>query len=128
MLNVRRFFMKLRNFLRREQAEQELNREVRSHLDLIEHDLQRRGMSPDEARLAAKRAFGGVEKAKEMQREERSFLWLEQAWSDVLYGLRSLRRNRSFTLVATLSLAAGIGVNTLIFSVVNSTLLKPMGY
>ena len=76
MAYLKRFLFKLRNFVQPGHAEQDLAREVESHLELLEDDFRRRGMSTNEARLAAKRAYGGIEQAKELHREERSWLWL----------------------------------------------------
>ena len=73
-------------------------------------------MSPDEARRAARRAFGGVEQAKEQQRDARSFVWLEDATRDLAYAVRTLVRAPGFTLTAVVSLALGIGANAAIYS------------
>src|SRR5213594_3476330 len=93
MRTWRRFCLKLYNFWLPGRAERDLNREVASHLLLIEDEFQRRGMAPDEARLAARRAFGSIEQTKELHREERSFLWLERAQQDLGFALRTLRKN-----------------------------------
>src|ERR1700733_8487386 len=65
----KRFLYKLRNFSRPDRAEQDLAREIGSHLELLQDEFRRRGMNPDEARLAAKRTYGGIEQAKELHRE-----------------------------------------------------------
>ena len=75
MSEPRRVFMRLLAFLRSDRAERELTRELDAHLRQIEDDFLRQGLSPDEARLAARRAFGGIEQAKEQQREARSIRW-----------------------------------------------------
>ena len=73
---VRRSLAKLRSLLFRGRAERELEREIQSHLALAQDEFERRGMPPAEAQLATRRAFGGVERAKELHREERSIIWI----------------------------------------------------
>src|SRR6476660_8424236 len=82
----RRFWRRLAVLFRDEHAENELAREVRAHLTLLEDDFQRLGLSAADARLAARRAFGGVEQAKERQRDARSFVWLADAQRDMRRG------------------------------------------
>lgn len=123
---MRCFFARLSNFLHRERADREMAREMDSHLALIEDDLIRRGMAPHDARLAARRSYGGVEQTKELHRDERSFVWLEQLLQDARHAYRSLAKSPGFVAVAVLSLAFGIGVNTAIFTLVNGILLKEL--
>ena len=123
---MRRFLARLSNFLHRERADREMAREMASHLALIEDDSIRRGMAPEEARMAARRSYGGVEQTKELHRDERSFVWLEQLLQDVRHAYRSLAKSPGFVTVAVLSLAFGIGVNTAIFTLVNGILLKQL--
>src|ERR1035437_1508038 len=102
---MRRFFARLTNLLRVRGAERELAREIESHLTMLQDEFERRGLPPQDAKLAARRAYGGVEQAKELHREARSFVWIEQRFQDVSYGARSLLRTPGFTAVAAIALA-----------------------
>ena len=121
---MRRFFSRLYNVFRPAQPEPDLAREMAAHLTLLEDDFRRRGLTPEEARLAARRAFGGVEHAKDLHRDARSFVWLDDARRDLRHAARLLRRNPLFALTAALSLAIGIGSNTTVFTVANALLFQ----
>jgi predicted permease len=128
MWRLRRFVRRLTDFARPGRADAELSREIASHLAFMEEDFLRRGLSAEDARLAARRAFGGVEQAKEVQRDARSFPWLDDARRDLRQAARLLRRTPVFALTASLSLALGIGATTTIFTVANALLLRaPLG-
>ena len=112
----------------RNRLESEMRAEMQFHIDCATEENLKRGMTPDEARRAARLSFGGVEQTKELYRDVSRWRWLEAFWRDVKFGARSLRRAPGFTLVAGLTLALGIGATTAIFTVVYAVLLRPLPY
>lgn len=111
---------------RGKEKEEDFARELESHLDMLAQENLRRGMAPEEARRAARVRLGGITQLREQQREMHTFPLLETFVQDIRYGVRMLRKNPGFTLLAVLCLGLGIGVNTSIFTVLDFTLLRPL--
>jgi predicted permease len=122
---IRAFFARLRHLGRRSRAEASLADELRFHLEMEAEENLRAGLPPEEARRRALVALGGVEQAKEAGREAWAVRWLPNLAQDLCYALRTYRRSSGFAAVVVLTLAAGIGLNVALFTVINTLFWAP---
>ena len=125
-MSVRAALSRVVSLVRRRQRDLDLDDEIRVHLELLAAEYERRGMTSDAARLAARRAFGGVQQMKETFRDSHGLRWLQDARRDVRHALRTLRRSPVFTGAAVLTMAVGVTAVIVIFAVLNAFMLRPM--
>jgi predicted permease len=125
---MRALLSRIGAMFRRRALEARLDEEVQSHLGELAADYVRRGMTPEEARLAARRAFGGVEQMKEAHRDRRTFGLVTDSLRDVRFGLRLLIKERWFAAVAVLVLALGIAANNTVFVLLNGFVLRELPF
>ena len=125
---LRQSLARVWNLVRGGRLDRELDAEVGHHLESLEAEHRARGLSPEAARLAARRDFGGVSRIREAHRDQRGLPLLETVGRDVRFSLRSMWRTPPVTLAVLATLAIGIGANTAIFTVVNGVLIKPLPY
>ncbi|MGC1299790.1 MAG: ABC transporter permease [Alloacidobacterium sp.] len=125
---LRQMLNRLRSFFRKEPLDRELDAEMASHMEMAVEENVRRGMNPEEARRQAMVRFGGVQQAREQQREARGLPWIDVLMQDLRFTFRTLARDRGFAIVAVLILGLGIGADIAVFSVVNAILLRPLPF
>jgi hypothetical protein len=111
---------------RRSQTDTEMEDQLQSHIQHRADDLERSGLPRAEAERRARIEFGGIEQVKEQVREQRIGNWLHSVVSDCRYGLRQLRKNPSFIVVAIVTLAMAIGSNAVVFGVFNGLILRSL--
>src|SRR5262249_34062678 len=125
---LERLLLRARVYLRRSQAERELNEELQHHLERqVEANLEK-GLTPQEARYAAMRSFGGFDQRKEECRDAWRLNSIENFVRDVRHAARLLIKNPGFTCAVVVLLALGIGANTAVFTIVNSILLRQLPF
>ena len=125
---IRGLMLRLRALVNRAGADEELDDEIRFHLEQETAQNSARGLSPDEARRQALIAFGGVQQARETHREVRGIRPLEELIGDVRFALRALYRSPALAGTAIVTLALGVGAITAIFSAVNAVMLRPLPF
>src|ERR1700674_5781686 len=119
---------RLRGLFGKQQLDGDLDSELRAHLEMLTEENIGRGMSPVEARYAARREFGGVEQAKELYREQRGIQLLDALLQDLRFALRGLGKRPGFAIIAILTFGLGIASSTAVFSVVDRILFRSLPY
>jgi predicted permease len=120
------FFRRFFALFRRARLDRDMAEEMAAHLARETEQNLARGLPPDEARYAARRAFGGLDQLQERERDARGFVWLEQTLQDLRHAGRSLLRRPAFTAIVVMSLSLGIGAGTAVFSLLNAVLLRAL--
>jgi putative ABC transport system permease protein len=125
---MRVLLARLKALVRREADDRALVEDIETHLSLLADEYVARGMKADEARYAARKAFGGVDQVRVRHRDQRGFPPVEALIQDLRHAARGLRRQPGFTLGASLTLALAIGLTTAVYSLVYGVLLRPLPY
>ena len=121
---MRTFLSRVFALFRKESLDTDLNRELDSHLQLLTEENIRRGLPPEEARLAARREFGGLQQTKEVCREQRGLPLLETLLQDVRFGVRLIVKNGALSTIIVAIVAVGIGAGTSLYSLIDACLIR----
>jgi len=126
-MNVWNFLLfPLKGLFKKKKQVQELNEEFQFHLDMLIEENKAKGMSLEEAQMAARRSFGNQGSLKERCWDQRGLMWLDSLFKDIRFGFRMLAKKPGFTLIVVFSMALGIGANSTIFSFVDALLFQPL--
>jgi putative ABC transport system permease protein len=128
MNRIRAFWIRILNLFRQSKLNRDLAEQLESHRQMIKDDLIAKGMEPSKAERTAKLSVGNESRIRELSRDEHIYRSVDESVRDLRHGMRMLTRNKLFAMAAVLSLAVGIGANTFVFSLTNSTLLHSSGY
>jgi predicted permease len=126
--SFRESLLRIQSFARRKPLDDDLAKEMASHLQFAIDENMQKGMSPQEAERQARISFGGPQQSKETHRESRGLPFVDTLFRDIRYTLRTLWRDRAFAAIAILILALGIGANIAVFSIINTLLLRPLPF